>query len=178
MAQKELRSPWYQRIRGFRFYVAFVALLGLLATIGTATDAIDQIAIFLGVKPNALQLSEDDERARFSREFTRAAWQRLFLMRRYVLAVKNNYQEAEQEKEWSAYSVALTEWNRDLMVNILSFEQHYGNEKRKDFEQSIQPAFGKLHTCIEGIKRPSSNVPCLLSASRKIAVIENRNRSA
>ncbi len=169
----EQTTAWLSKFQRSPFVLTLAALAGLVVGIASATEAVDKIAIWVGLKPNALQLARDDERARFSRELTRAAWHRLFSMRRYVLAAKGGYAEEDREKEWSVYSTVLGEWNRDLMVNILSLEQHYGSAKRDEFEQSIQREFGRLHYCIEGLRRPASDLRCELSATRDIAVIEH-----
>jgi hypothetical protein len=153
--------------------LTIAALVGLLAGIATTTEAVDKILIWVGLKPNALQLAKDDERARFSRELAKAAWNRLFVMQRYVSAVKQNYPQIEQDKEWERYIAALLDWNRDLMFNILSLQQYYGTAKRNEFEYGIQPQFGQLHSCLAILRRPSPKVRCPLSETNDIAVIES-----
>ena len=69
-------------------------------------------------------------------------------MQRYLSAVTDNYPQMEQDKEWERYTTALLDWNRDLMFNILSLQQHYGTAKRNEFEYAIQPQFVKLHFCL------------------------------
>jgi hypothetical protein len=96
----------------------------------------------------------------------------MYLMRRYLLAVKSNYVESEIAKEWDRYLVALEEWNGNLMVNILSLNQYYGDEKRYEFEGKIQPAFGKIHYCIERLRDPKHSVACRLSEKPTVAEIE------
>ena len=84
-------------------------------------------------------------------------------MQRVVYAVKNNFTADEREKEWNAYSEVLRDWNRDLMVNILLLQQFYGTEKRNEFENVIQPKFGSINYCLEGLKHPASAPTCKIT---------------
>jgi hypothetical protein len=172
MQEKVAQGDRLTRLRSSRLGLVAIVLAGVLGGIASTTEAVDKIAIWVGIRPNALQLARDHEKAQFSRELTKAAWSRLFLMRRYLLGAKNNYGEAQREKEWERYLTALDEWNRDLMVNILSLQQLYGTSKRREFEERIQPAFGHLHDCLEALRHPSSDWQCPLSATRDIAAIE------
>src|SRR5262245_55335088 len=108
-----------------------------------------------------------------SREFTRAAWHRLFAMQRYVSMVEAGYPANDQDRAWERYAAIFEEWNRDLMVNILSLEQHYSAYgKRDEFENMIQPAFGRIHACLEGLRRPGTTIACSLSDTRDIKIIK------
>jgi hypothetical protein len=172
MDKQEDRPLWIERIRHSRFGLTLAAFAVLIAGVASTTEAVDKIAIWLRIKPNALQLAKDDERARFSRELTKAAWHRMFVMQRYASTVKNDYTEIERNREWDRYVAILLEWNRDLMVNILSLEQHYGADKRNEFEYGIQPRFGQLHSCLVVLHRPSPGIQCSLSPTADIEAIE------
>lgn len=172
MQKKAAQDDGLTRLRNSRLALAAVAIAGVLGGIASTTEAVDKITIWVGLKPNALQLARDHEKTQFSRDLTRAAWGRLFLMRRYLTGAQNNFSDAQREKEWERYSNALDEWNRDLMVNILLLQQLYGASKRKEFEERIQPAFGDLHRCLESLRHPSADLQCPLSASKDLAAIE------
>jgi hypothetical protein len=170
---KTNRTFWLERVRRSSIGLTIAGLAGLLIGIAATTEAVDKIFIWAGLKPNALQLAKDDERAKFSRELARAAWNRLFVMQRYVSAVKENYPQVDQDKEWERYVTTLLDWNRDVMFNILSLQQYYGTAKRNEFEYGIQPQFGKLHSCLVVLRRPSPNTRCPLTETNDIAVIES-----
>jgi hypothetical protein len=144
MSKRPDKAQWIRKISQSPFGLTVAVLAGLLAGIASTTEAVDKIAIWIGLKPNALQLAKDDERAKFSRELTKAAWNRLYVMQRYVSATKNNYSQADRDKEWERYVTTLLEWNRDLMVNILSLDQYYGTAKRNEFEHGIQQQFWSI----------------------------------
>ena len=113
---------WFKRIKQSSLGVTIAAVAGLLVGMAATTDSIDKLSVWVGLKPNALQLAKESEKAQFSRDLTRLAWQRMFSMRRYVLALKENYSEGERSKEWEKYLSVLEIWNRELMVNILSLD--------------------------------------------------------
>jgi len=163
------QANWFHRLQRSPWTLAIVAVGAVLTGLAAWTQAIDTLLLFTGIKPNALQLARDDERARFSRELTRAAWNRLFAMRRYVSTVEAGYPALDQDRTWERYASIFEEWNRDLMVNILSLEQHYhGYGKREEFENVILPAFTTIHRCLEGLRRPTTTIECELSKARDI----------
>jgi hypothetical protein len=164
-------AHWLRRLRQSPAGLAVVAIGLILTGLATWTQAIDTLLVFIGAKPNALQISRDDERARFSRDLARAAWHRWFAMRRYVSTVEAGYPASDQDRAWERYAAIFEEWNRDLMVNIVSLEQHYQKRKRDQFEIIIQPAFANIHRCLEGLRRPQTTIVCNLSATRDIAAI-------
>jgi hypothetical protein len=151
------QANWFRRLQRSPWTLAIVAVGAVLTGLAAWTQAIDTLLLFTGIKPNALQLARDDERARFSRELTRAAWNRLFAMRRYVSTVEAGYPALDQDRTWERYASIFEEWNRDLMVNILSLEQHYhGYGKREEFEKVILPAFTTIHRSGSCSYRPSA----------------------
>jgi hypothetical protein len=173
MSDKPVRqADLFRRLQRSPWTLALVAIGAALTGLAAWTQAIDTVLLFTGVKPNALQLARDDERARFSRDLTRAAWHRLFSMRRYVSMLEAGYPALDQDRAWERYAAIFEEWNRDLMVNILSLEQHYhGYGKREEFENVILPAFTSLHKCLEGLRRPATTIECEMSKTRDINVI-------
>src|SRR5262245_2925878 len=88
MAKQDPEARWFVRLRSSPVGLTVSALVALLIGAAAATDAFDKLLIWSGVKPNALQLAEDNDRGRFSRDLTRSAWRRLFWMRRQVLAMQ------------------------------------------------------------------------------------------
>jgi len=172
MIQEADETGWIGRVRRSHIVVTMAALGGLVVGIASTTEAIDKIAIWTGLKPNALQLAADDARARFSRELSRAAWYRYYLMFRYLALVKGKNPESDRERVWNKYQEALEDWNRDLVLNELSLRQYYGGEKSSELKHRIQPQFSKLHSCLEGLHAPQSTFPCPLSPGRSIPVIE------
>jgi hypothetical protein len=177
MSEKsEPQARWFRRLRRSPWGLTIAAIGGILTGFAAATTAFGNLAEFVGLKQsaqqNALMVARDDERARFSRDLTRAAWHRYSAMNRYVSTVEAGYSAADQDRAWERYAAVFEEWNRDLMVNILSLEQHYpGTAKRDQFENVIQPAFGRLHECLEGLRRPTTTIICKLSSTRDIQVI-------
>jgi hypothetical protein len=170
------QAHWFRRLERSPWGLTIAALGGILTGLAASTAAIDNLLTFTGLKhseqQNALMVARDDERARFSRDLTRAVWHRWFAMNRYVSTVEAGYSAPDQDGAWDRYATVFEEWNRDLMVNILSLEQHYqGTPKRDEFENRIQPAFGRLHACLEGLRRPKTTITCKLSPTRDIAVI-------
>jgi hypothetical protein len=165
-------AGWLSRIRNSSFGLTLIALAGIAAGVASTTEAVDKIAISVGLKKNSLQLAQDDEKAKFSRELIRLTWQRLYLMRRYVLAIEQNYSSAERDKDWDRYLAVLEAWNRDLMVNILGLNQHYGEAKSADFEHGIQPQFGALHYCLESLHTQGSKLTCKLSSTKDLGAIK------
>jgi hypothetical protein len=106
-------------------------------------------------------VARDDERARFSRDLTRAMWHRWFTMNRYLSTIEAGFPGLDQDRAWDRYATVFEEWNRDLMVNILSLEQYYqGTLKRDQFENRIQPMFRRLHACLQGLRRPETATKC------------------
>jgi hypothetical protein len=68
MSDKPGPQPdWFRRLRRSPWAVIIVAVGAVLTGLAAWTQAIDTLLLFTGVKPNALQLARDDERARFSR---------------------------------------------------------------------------------------------------------------
>jgi hypothetical protein len=168
----EPQPDWFHHLRRSPWVLTIVAVGAILTGLAAWTQAIDTLLLFTGVKPNALQLARDDERARFSRDLTRAAWHRLSAMRRYVSTVEAGYPALDQDRAWERYAAIFEEWNRDLMVNILSLEQHYhGYGKREQFEKVVLPTFATIHQCLEGLRRPTTTIDCELSKTRDIDVI-------
>jgi hypothetical protein len=86
--------------------------------------------------------------------------------------VEAGYPALDQDRAWERYAAIFEEWNRDLMVNILSLEQHYhGYGKREQFEKVVLPTFTTIHKCLEGLRRPTTTIDCELSKTRDIDVI-------
>ncbi|WP_188261985.1 hypothetical protein [Azospirillum tabaci] len=131
---------------------AVVAISGLIvAAVSFGKDVLDladKAQVQLGLKPDSLQIANEDAKGKFSRELTRSAWRRMFWMRRYGLAVEDGLPTQDRKDTWESYLKVLDEWNADLMVNIMLINKYYGLEKRRFFEQKIQPQFGELHSCI------------------------------
>lgn len=152
--------------------LALTAISSILITLAATSDAVDKIAVRIGLKPSALQLAADDARARFSRELLHAAWYRHYLMFRYVALVRGNNPDGDKEKVWSKYTEVLEEWNGNRLINELSLKQFYGEAKRDEFTRHIQPEFTELHSCLEGLRMPTSSFRCPLSPQRDIAAIE------
>ena len=144
------QANWFHRLQRSPWTLAIVAVGAVLTGLAAWTQAIDTLLLFTGIKPNALQLARDDERARFSRELTRAAWNRLFAMRRYVSTVEAGYPALDQDRTWERYASI------------------HGYGKREEFENVILPAFTTIHRCLEGLRRPTTTIECELSKARDI----------
>jgi hypothetical protein len=166
--QTEPEAKWLARLKRSRVGLTVAAIAVLLSGAAAFTDATDKLLVWTGVRPNALRLAEDDAKGQFSRNLTRAAWRRLFWMRRFVLAAQADFPEQEKNETWAAYLKALEEWNSDLMVNILTLEKYYGAEKGAEFESSIQRGFGKVHYCLEGLRHPEAKLNCDLSEISRV----------
>ncbi|WP_205215805.1 hypothetical protein, partial [Azospirillum brasilense] len=54
----------------------------------------------------------------------------------------------DRKDTWDNYIKILDEWNSDLMINIMLIDKYYGTDKRRFFEETIQPQFGELHSCM------------------------------
>lgn len=172
---------WLRSLKGSTLGLSVTAIAGILIGAAATTDAVDKLLIWGGLKPNALELAQDDARGRFSRDITRAAWRRLFLMRRLLLAFRSDFLEDEKDEIWRSYLKSLEEWNSDLMVNILSLQRYYGTEKRDQFERQIQGQFGRIHNCLESLRHPEGKVACRISPTRDLnsiaAAIDRLNAS-
>lgn len=173
MGAKPDQESWIDRARHSNFVVTALAIVAVITYIGTATDAFEKFAVMIGLRADALQVAADkDARAHFSRELSRAAWYRVWLMYRYVALVKEKNSDADKERVWSKYTEVLEDWNRDLLVNDLSLKQYYGDRKRNELMRRIQPQFASLHRCLEVLRTPTSSFSCSISPDKDIAAIE------
>ena len=172
MTENPVETGWMGRVRRSHIIAVMAALASIIAIVASTTEAIDKIAVWTGIKPDAMQLADNDARAHFSREFSRAAWHRYWLMFRYVALVEGKSPDSDRERLLSKYEEVLEEWNRDLVVNELSLKQYYGDEKRDVLKQRIEPEFSELHACIEGLRTPTMSFRCRISAERDIAAIK------
>src|SRR5262245_26450815 len=66
----EVQPSWLAKLNQSPWALTIVVVGGILTGLAASTEAIDKLMLFVGAKPNALQLSRDDERARFSRIHT------------------------------------------------------------------------------------------------------------
>lgn len=164
---------FFRRITWIRVVLAFLA--GTLVALASTVNAVDRLMIWFKFAPDALQLAHEDARARFSREFVRAAWGRWFLMQRYISAIEIELSPEDKSKIWARYLEARDEWNRDLMVNILSIDQFYGADKRYLFEGPIQSIFGSLHACLASLHYERPQVACPISKSRELKAIKDQH---
>ena len=171
--QTEPEAKWFARLKRSRIGLTVAAIVVLLSGAAAFTDATDKLLVWTGVRPNALRLAEDDVNGQFSRNLTRAAWRRMFWMRRLVLASQADFPEQEKNETWAAYLKAVEEWNSDLMFNILTLEKYYGAGKRAEFELGIQRGFGQVHYCLEGLRHPEGKITCALSPTRDVKSIED-----
>jgi hypothetical protein len=103
--------------------LTIVALGSVIIALAALTKAIDELLIFAGAKnteqQNEQMIARDNERARFSRDLTRAMYQRLAAMKRYFSTVEAGYSRPDQDQAWDHYATGFREWNAGLMVNVL-----------------------------------------------------------
>jgi hypothetical protein len=160
-----------RRIRTSSIGIFFAFLVGAIVALASTFDAADRLLVRFKIVPDALQLGHEDARSKFSRDLLRAAWGRWFLMQRYISAVEVELSSEDKSKIWVRYLEARDEWNRDLMVNILSIGQFYGADKRELFEGPIQSAFGSIHLCLASLHYDRPSISCAISTSRNVKEI-------
>jgi hypothetical protein len=172
MTKVKSEPNWLDRLRASPMGLAATAVAAVLVGAAATTEAADKLMILSGFKPNALQVSEEDARGRFSRDLTRSAWRRLFWTRRVLLSAEAEFPEQEKNDIWASYMKAVDDWNSDLMVNIIQLQRYYGPEKRGQLEGGIQLQFGRIHYCLEALRHPEGKVKCQLSANRDLKAYE------
>ncbi|WP_375304418.1 hypothetical protein WI560_19205 [Bradyrhizobium sp. A11] len=146
-------ARWLANWGRSRIGLSLTAVAALVASLAAFSESTDKIAIWVGLKPDSLQIAQDGERAKFSRDLARSMWFRLFLSRKVLLAAEGELTSLERNKLFEQYDQMLSDWNRDLMVNIMSLAQYYDKEKARQFERQVQPSFVWLNKCLDDIKR-------------------------
>jgi len=137
-------------MRRSRLGLTAATLAVFLTAIAGVTDSINTIGIWLHLRPDALDVSEGSEKENFSREIIRSIWEQLYWSRK-VLDLETQrppVDPAERDRAWTRYQSIVDQWNRDLMVNILSLQQYYGSARRTIFEREIQPKFREIDACL------------------------------
>lgn len=118
-------------------------------------------------------MAQAGEKEKFSRDLTKAIWYRLYMTRKILIAqTKTNVTDAEKEKAWDHYQTMLDDWNRDLMVNILSLSRFYGRTKSVQFEHLIQTRFVAINECLELIRRPVGETFCMARYNQDLRGLE------
>jgi hypothetical protein len=145
---------------------AFAALAGFLGgVVATGTDVTEKIFKLTDrlewTRSEQVILAEDSAKSRFSDALIRASWRRLFLAELFARRVSDASsipsvpppQTIQDINEaWDKYVSALTDWNGDLMINIVGLEHYYDAEKSQDFEFSIQGQFATLDTALRELR--------------------------
>jgi hypothetical protein len=159
-AQKE--ATWFHRLRSSWLGVNVVAVVIIIGGAAYLTDSLDKIAVWSKLKADSFQIAKANEKQKFSRDLTRAMWQRLYLSDQVLAQIKaTNVPSSEREKTWDRYKASVDDWNGDLMVNILSIAEYYTHEKRFQFEAFVQPRFSYIHGCLTKFYRLSAEKICL-----------------
>jgi hypothetical protein len=164
--------------------IALVAgLVGaVLATSLDLADKIFKITDRLAwTRSEQIVLAKDSAKSRFSEGLIRAAWKRIFLAEIFARRVSDaassslyySHSGAEIDDAWKAYIVTLTEWNSDLMINIVGLQEYYDAFKSTDFEGQIQGQFIILDGLLREL-RLSTFVKSILSG--KSDVTDNDRR--
>jgi hypothetical protein len=62
MEKTEQEAKWFGRLRASPIGLTITAIAALLIGTAAVTDATDKLLVWSGLKPNALQLAEDNAR--------------------------------------------------------------------------------------------------------------------
>lgn len=155
------------------------------AVLATSLDLADKIFKITDrlawTRSEQIVLAKDSAKSRFSEGLIRAAWKRIFLAEIFARRVSDaassslyySHSGAEIDDAWKAYIVTLTEWNSDLMINIVGLQEYYDAFKSTDFEGQIQGQFIILDGLLREL-RLSTFVKSILSG--KSDVTDNDRR--
>jgi hypothetical protein len=127
-------------------------IVGAVLAAGSLADAFGKIEVFLGLKPDALEIADRNFKHEFSRDFTVLAWRRMYWMSNFIENTRLGADEERLDEVWDGYLAVLEEWNAQLMKNILLIQQYYGEERRNEFEYKIQVMFGRAHGCLVALR--------------------------
>jgi hypothetical protein len=163
MKPEKSAFAWIEQLMNSKIAFSLGAIAVFLTWLLSTVDTVDKLLVAVHLREPHLAVTESDKRSEFSRAFIRSAWLRLYLMRRVLMVQIPGYPQTAKDKEWDSYKVALDNWNADLMINILSFQQFYGDGKRYEFENILQPTFAGIHYCLESVNSPELKLPCEIS---------------
>ena len=141
-----------QKLKESWISVLCFMIVGAIVALGQMATGVKQLLQLTEAEPGALELAHDNAKASFSRDLARSAWARIYWMKRYAQVAELGLPEDELNGIWTGYLQSLADWNENLMVNVISLETFYGADKRRQFEQNVQPAFGDLHACLIRIR--------------------------
>jgi len=146
-------AGWFERMRRSRLGLALATVAVLVTAVAGVTDSLNTIGVWLNLRPDALDVSGSGEKEKFSRELVRSIWEQLYWSRKVLdlHAQVPPADPAERDKAWDRYRTIVDDWNRDLMVNVMSLQQYYGSAKRAMFERDIQPNFQEIDSCLAAI---------------------------
>jgi hypothetical protein len=153
--QKET-TTWLEKIQKSKFGIYLAGSIIILGGAAALSHNVNDILLGLKIKTaDALVVAADDAKSKFTQELIRAAWNRIYWLRRYLLVVSHQYPQAEQEDTWNSYISSTTKWNTDLMVNIMLLNTYYGEGRSVYFERKIQEDFRGIHYCLERLRHPT-----------------------
>ncbi len=146
-------AKWIIRTRrsGVALLVGFLG--GILASSTNLAEEIFKLTDRLGwTRSDQVVLAQDSAKSKFSDALIRAAWRRLFLAELFAhrvldaasIGIVQPHTVGDINDAWEKYISALTDWNGNLMINIVGLEHYYDAAKSQDFEGTIQTQFGVL----------------------------------
>src|SRR4051812_15276198 len=109
------KTNWLERLKMSNLGLVVALSIGLLTGLAASFESFDRILVGLGFKPNALELARREDRAKFSQNLIRAAWHRMFLMRRILSLQTATSAAALQQLEnvRKDYDASFQQWNSD-----------------------------------------------------------------
>ena len=150
----KLKRSWW-----FAWVVAIALAISQMKDI---VGGLDQLLIFVKIKPDALALAQNAEKGEFSRSLTESAWNRLFWARAYTARLERGAVDSEVNAAGKAYISASEIWSTRIMVYIVTTDRFYGSKKSSELEGEVQTVLLKMAAALVELRYAESPSPILL----------------
>jgi hypothetical protein len=167
---------WIDRAKSSTIALLAGVAGALLANATDLTDKLLKVTDRFGwTRSEGVLLAQDSAKSKFSEDLIRAAWRRLFYADLYTrrvvdatsVSLVSHEIVTDIEEAWKLYISSLSEWNANLMINIVGLEHYYDASKSLDLEGPIQSQFIALDKHLRDLR--------LTNFERKIRSDDQRN---
>lgn len=143
----KLRKSW--------LFAWIAAVVLALTHLKDAAEGYEKVLVLSGAKPDALAVASINERGAFAREFSEAAWRRIFWARAVVGRAQNGWKQEDVGEAYRHYLAATELWQTKLMTFIIYTEHFHGAAKAIDLEKLVVPAMNTLSEEVSAVKSPT-----------------------
>jgi hypothetical protein len=127
-------------------------LVAILVIAATAIIAFNQFAAAMsslaertGIRPDALDLANENSKGAFSRQLTELAYRRIFWASNFTARLRRQAPQEDVGLAWQRYMDTVEEWSANLVNSQQQLRNYYGDDKEREFTACIHKGFRLIH---------------------------------